>query len=360
MKSNQSVAEIGQQLSIESPLQVLDKPFLISGTMLHPLSPEYRFPLPPTEKPFRTVKEVEELLRENRVLLFGEKSILVSPPKKSTELFKDASSINLFLLDMDAGKFYFLNILLGNNFYFLQDVFPRFTSQFLYVIDESNIEVLAKYLCKEAKKDLQKLEMAEDVDMTLKRIIGTATSILTISEKIIPDLSGMKQLYPQPWRKVHAMVFKRFVSNGYNYCSISPTFDELSVQHVKPREKKEKVEFTEADHLEKASDGIKAAYLSLKEELLKIPNVELVPQRYYIAVKRLRNVAFFHLRRSKMDLVVKCHEKEAKKILKKTYATRSLADSVQKFWGGVAVSVVVENSDHLKELVDLLRKVLGE
>jgi len=358
MKTNQTVAEIGQQLSIENRLQVLDNPFLLSGTSLHPLSQEYRFTLPPTEKPFRTVKEVENMLRENRELLFGEKSILIPPPKKNTDLFKNASSINLFLMDMQANKFYFLNILLGNDFDFLKNIFPRFTSQFLYLIDEVNIDVLARCICKEAKKDLQKLELTEDVLATVKRIIGTASSILAITEQVIAELNGIRQLYPQPWRKVYAIVFKRYTSNGYTYCNISPTFDEFTLQQVKPREKKEKGEFTEADHLKKAAGEIKTAYISLKEELLKIPNVELVPQRYYIAVKRLRNLAFFHIRKSKIDLVLKHNEKDTRKLIK-NHIVRSLKPSIQKFWGGECVSIIIENSDHLKELTDLFRKVVG-
>jgi predicted transport protein len=358
MKSNQTVAEIGQQLSLESPTNYLRNLFLLSGKALHQLSTDYRFTTPSVEKPFRSVKEVEELLQQNYRTLFGEKSILISLPKKKTDFFKNADLSNFFLLDVHANRFYFLYVLLGQNHDFLKDIFPRFTSFFLYLLDEKNIEELTKYICKESKKELQALISAEDLFSYVKQIVASNASILAVTEKEWPELAGMKQLYPQPWRSVFAMTLKKYISKGDSYCSIFPAFNEFSNQRVKPeREKKEKVNFTEEFHLERASEQIKSAYLQLKEQLLKLGNMQFVPQRYYIALRNERNIAFFHIRKNKIDLVVKYPEKETRKLIKK-HEVKHLKESVMKFWGGESVSVIIENANHLEELVGLLRKMV--
>lgn len=198
----------------------------------------------------------------------------------------------------------------------------------------------------------------EDIPGVIKQIIATNTSILVFSERNFMELTGVKQLYPQPWRQVHSIVIKRYTSNGDTYCNMAPAYNDLRRAKEKQRAKREKVPVTEEHHLEGASDEVKSAYLKIKEELIKSNgSLQFNPQAYYIALKKDRNVSFFHFRRSKIDLVVKYPEKETRKLIKK-HEVRSLKESIQKFWGGTACSIILENSVHLQEIIGLLKNVL--
>ena len=49
---------------------------------------------------------------------------------------------------------------------------------------------------------------------------------------------------------------------------------------------------------------------------------------------------------------------EAKKMLKH-FEVRTLKESIQRFWGGTACSIILNDSLHLNEVISLLKKVIG-
>lgn len=101
-------------------------------------------------------------------------------------------------------------------------------------------------------------------------------------------------------------------------------------------------------------------YLQIKSEILKFNGtLKFNPQRYYIGLSNGRNIAFVHFRKNKIDLVVKYSEKETRKLIKKN-EVRALKESIQKFWGGTACSIILESSEHLKEVIILLKKLIME
>jgi predicted transport protein len=360
MKSNQKVTETSQQLPITMEANYLDNAYLLKGNALYALSSQHRYSTPPVEKQFRSGNELERVLLDNSKTLFGEQAIIVALPKTSKNFFKNVILPNNFMLDM-AGtpKFYFLDTISPEQ-NFLKDVFPRITQFFLFLIDAKNIEELAAMICKEAKKELAAISNREDMLPVVTQIIAEASSVLVFSERDVPEIIGVGQLYPQLWRQVQVMIFKKYVSSGDTFCSMMPKYIDPHGPIEKPKMRKEKVPVTEEYHFEGVSEVVKAAYLKIKEELLKA-NGQLVfnPQTYYIALKNSRNLAFFHFRKNKIDLVVKYPEKETRKLIKK-HEVRPLKESIQKFWGGTACSIIVENSVHFQEVIGLLKKMISE
>jgi hypothetical protein len=56
--------------------------------------------------------------------------------------------------------------------------------------------------------------------------------------------------------------------------------------------------------------------------------------------------------------VVKYPEKETRKLIKK-HEVRALKESIQKFWGGTACSIILENSMNIQEVIALLKKLIN-
>ncbi len=361
MKKEQPLAETSQQLSFEKETNHLRNSYLLKGNTLHPLSTDYRYSTPPVEKKFRSVKEIEKLVLDNCRTLFGQQTILIPLPTKSKNLFKNNFLPDNVMLDMeDTPRFYFLDTVTPDQDFF-KDIFPRFTRFFLFLIEMESLEELSKYICKEAKKELEARLQGVDIFEFIKQIIVSNTSILVLSESELPELNGIKQLYPQPWRVVHSLTLKRYSSNGDTFCTLSPAYTELHQKEKVVKEKvvKEKIPATEASHFEGVSDEIKNVYRIIKDDLLKFDShLQFNPQRYYIALKKDRNLAFFHFRKNKIDLVVKHPEKDSRKLLKH-HVVKTLKESIQKFWGGESCSVIIENSVHLQEVIGMLRKMIA-
>ncbi len=98
----------------------------------------------------------------------------------------------------------------------------------------------------------------------------------------------------------------------------------------------------------------------IKAELLKQDKTLIFNvKQHYISMKKNRNLAFFHLRKKNLYLVVMCAEKEVRKTVKH-YVIKTLPPSVQKFWNGDSTGLVIEQPTNLVEIINLLKKVIKE
>ena len=126
---------------------------------------------------------------------------------------------------------------------------------------------------------------------------------------------------------------------------------------------KEKIIHTEENHLEKSSELVRAIYKKLKAEAIKNDkSMVFNPKgKHYVSMKKgtEKNLAFFHFRKSSMYLVVKLDEKIVRKLVKKS-TIQSLPESVQKFWNGASTGLIISSTDHLKEIVEVLKKLIKQ
>jgi hypothetical protein len=141
--------------------------------------------------------------------------------------------------------------------------------------------------------------------------------------------------------------------------SMIPSFDDLKAEAPKPQ--KEKVMYTEEDHLANASELSKSIYLKLKAEALKLDTSLVVNPKgkHYISLRRegSKNLAFFHFRKSSIYLVVMLAEKDVRKLVK-TAEVKRLPMSVQSFWNGPSTGLVITSTDHVKEIMEVLKKLV--
>jgi predicted transport protein len=310
------------------------------------------------ERKFRSANELEELVLRNSKVLFGQHTFIVQIPPKKKPLFKgDAVSKN-FMLDVgDIAKprFYILDTLLADNSF--NDVFPRVIRSFSYF---HNLETRKKIdelfgKNKELKKVLQAHMKEADMPAYLTNAIGNKPFVLIVIDNEIKDLPEVLDTYFKSWEMVKRLVLKKYTGKRNTIFTVNPAFAEI---HQNKKQRVIGVPVKEEDHLEKSSDEIKGVYKKLKAELLKINNqLQFNPQRYYISLRKDRNLAFFHFSRKRISLVVKNPEKETRKLIKH-HEVKTLTEKVQKFWNGPSCTVVIENTKNLNEIIALLKMLV--
>ncbi|MFH1824227.1 MAG: DUF5655 domain-containing protein [Candidatus Firestonebacteria bacterium] len=115
--------------------------------------------------------------------------------------------------------------------------------------------------------------------------------------------------------------------------------------------------FTEDSHLEKASDEIKELYEKIKQEVLDIDSSFIFnPRKYYISIKRNKNLAFIEFRKKKINIIIPVSYERGRKLIKH-HKIRKPAESVQKFWFSVpCFEVSLENDENLYEVINLIKE----
>jgi predicted transport protein len=97
----------------------------------------------------------------------------------------------------------------------------------------------------------------------------------------------------------------------------------------------------------------------MQADLLKVDKgLQFNPQTYYISLRKDRNLAFFHFSGKRISLVVKNPEKNTRKQIKH-HEVKTLTEKVQKFWNGPSCTIVIENDNHLNEVITLLKKMIA-
>jgi predicted transport protein len=215
----------------------------------------------------------------------------------------------------------------------------------------------------EKSKGLKKALKEKGGDKEIAEIIGEMLkrkpNVLMVMDEYRQELPMFLKAYTETWGEmVKPVEMKKYASNGDILVTVKPDFASLH------NGKKPKADFvakkTEQAHLETVSPIVKEVYEKIKTELLKqdkglIFNV----QQNYISMKKNRNLAFFHLRKKNLYLVVMCAEKEVRKVVKHN-VIKTLPPSVQKFWNGDSTGIRIEQASNLTEVINLLKKVIKE
>lgn len=317
----------------------------------------------PIERKFKSEKEFYELVVENSNMLFGKNTMLIDATKSSLQCH-----VLLDFNDAENQKFHFVDITLSKqNFW---ELFVRITSLFtlLNFPDYQNrlIEVLLGIISenKPLKKGLNLL-VGEDIAEYFKMLLINKPFILLLTDQERPELLEITMTYSNNWgRFVKPILLKKYDDGGILFCAMIPAFADIDF-----RIKKEKVEkisnvktkkSTEADHLENISDVIKSVYEKVKTELLKEDSaIEFNAKQYYVALRKNKNLAFFHIKKKSISLVVMCPESETKKQIKH-HEVKTLTEKVQQFWNGASCTIIINSMDKLDEVINLLNKLVAK
>jgi len=341
-----------QQEQHKEPV-IITNGHLLQDESLIPLSQDYKYPDGLTEKRFKNKEELEQLVIDNHKHLFGQFSFLI---RVSVGTFGSGALPNIFILDIGntaKPRVYILDIAQEP---FYQNTFARISKTLLYLLKEENMAALMESIIKDKQlKSQTSAFQTDDFEALIHAVFSGKIGVLLISNHEMEELKEVTEVY-DTWKMVKNIIIKKYSYKTSTYCTINPAYHQLHVNGK--RVKAEGVTFKEEDHLNKASKAIKTVYEKIKSELLKTnPTAQLNPQRYYISLKNDRNVAFFHVSKKSISLVVKHPEAETKKVIKH-HEIRSLTEKVQKFWGAASCTIVIENEEKINEVIVLLRKIL--
>jgi predicted transport protein len=332
----------------------LSSALLVNGKTLEPQPVKHSTP---TEQKFKAEKEFTDLIIDNSKILFGERTILMDATRSPLTCY--------LLFDFSADfKFYFLDISHSKqNFW---ELFERITRLFTFLNQPDYPSMMMEILealigeNKALKKELSAVAGGIEID---EELFANKPFILLLTDQERPEYIQMTTTYSTSWGKfVKLILLKKYEDYGTLFCLMSPAFTDLDFKLYSKNEKtsRKQEKTTEDDHLVNASDAIRDGYRNIKNDLLiEDASIEFNPKQYYVSMRKGKNLAFFHIRKNLISLVVLCSEEETKKYIKH-HAVKTLTEKVQKFWNGASCTVVIENGDNLNEVSALLKMIVKQ
>lgn len=347
-----------QTLNDENPAPALPSGIIyrLKGSALGLIPPDLVANNTISERKFRTVKELEDVILKNIKTLFGERAFLISG-RTNDDVFENGTPPIRFLLDLadlPKPRFYILDINLEKQ-NTLGTLLPKLAKYISGLKQEQVISKICTLISgsKEVVKEILKKMKQAEIPGYLKSAVAKPTTLL-LMDSDMRNLPDVMSTFAGAWQSVKPIILRKFASNGYTLFTMHPSFAEL---HNTGRRVKEGP-FTEEYHLEDATDEVKEIYNRVKTELLKVnKQLQFNSQKYYISLKNGRSIAFFHISRKRINLVVKHPEKDTRKLIKH-HEIKTLTESVQRFWNGPSCTIVIESVKHLQEVVALLKRLV--
>lgn len=338
--------------------------FVLKSNGLHNLTEDYFIEesLYANEAKFQSKSELEELIIQNHRVLFGENTVVIDNTQSANEYFP-----NLFLFDFsdrENPRLYVVEANISGSSLGL--LYARVTHFLAYLKNRSyQNEFLAELSnvinsIDEVKIELKKwLNEEQGIPELLSDALKNKPAILLVKdyENVVLDL--MQVVYLDTWDKmVRQILIKRYYGNEDLILSVTPLFADI--WKSEKSKKIEPVKFTENDHLCELPDRVRKIYNDIKTALLEIDSsLEFNAKKHYISIRKNKNLAFLHLRRKTTDIVVMNPEVDTRGRIQH-HKIKTLPPSVQRFWNGECCTIVVENSDNLDEVIELLKMIVGK
>lgn len=324
-----------------------------------------------SEFQFEREADFEREVVNNSKLFFGTNSIYVDAKKKIETNSLGNSIPDGFLFDLadkDNPEFYLVEAELACHDFF-KHIFPQVTKFFgFYKNLKSQADLVEKIFSiitndKELHKEFKKHLGDKEIYKFIKDTIERSQNILLIIDGEKKEMPEITETYSDTWGKmVKQVLIKKFSNNGDIIYTMHPDFENIEFADIENEtmEESEDVEYNEEQHFEGVTDLVKQIYNEIKTDLLKV-NSSLIfnPQKFYISIRRDKNIAFFKIRRKKIVLVVLNPEEETRKIIN-LHLVKTLAPGVQKFWNGPSCAIMIENTDNLNEVTSLLKKLISK
>ena len=329
----------------------------------------YRNSLRYKEKKFEIEKDFEQLLIDNSKTLFGKNTIIINAKKKIDSQFMGGAIPDCFLFDLSDPQnpeFYIVEVELSQH-HFYKHIFPQITKFFAFYKNPSSqnelIEKLHSIIVsdKNLKKDFQSKIGTKELFKYIKDMVENSQNILLVIDGEKEELPEIINTYTDTWGKmVKVAILKAFNSDNDTIISISPDFENIEMVDIISRgneKQEEQNRYTEEYHLDRVNTETKEIYYKIKSSLTDmIPGLIFNTQRYYISLRKKRNFAFIKLRKKKIKIVVMMNYENVKSRIKQHYV-KSLSDSVQNFYNGPCCAIIIENSDYLEEVIEILKDI---
>lgn len=322
-----------------------------------------------TEFQFDKEADFEREVVLNSKLFFGANSIYIDAKRKIETKSLGNSIPDGFLFDLSDKanpEFYLVEVELAKHDFY-NHIFPQITKFFgFFKNPKSQNDLIEKIFSiitndNDLKKEIKEALGEKEIYKFLKDTIEKSQNILLVIDGEKKELPEIVDTYTDTWGKmVKLILLRKFVQNGEIIYTINPEFENIEFAEIENEvvTNTTGLEYTEEYHLEGVSETVRQIYLQIKNELLKInPVLIFNPQKFYISIKKTKNVAFFKIGRKKIVLVVLKPEQNTRQQIT-SHSIKSLPAGVQRFWGGPSCGIVIETGDNLNEVIEFLKSLI--
>ncbi|MEY8713852.1 DUF5655 domain-containing protein [Francisella philomiragia] len=221
------------------------------------------------EKPFRLEKEIQLLTEDNIQIVFG------------LELVKSEFALNSFRIDSlafdrDTKSFVIIEYKRDKNFSVIDQGYA-----YLSLMLNNKADFILEY-----NEGSEQSLNRKDVDWSQSRVIFISQAFTNYQREAI----NFKDLPIKLWE------VKRYENKTISYEQIRKTDSQESIKTISKKDNaidsvsKEIKVYSEEDLVSKASDEIKELYMQLKVAVLNFGDIDIKPNKHYIAFVGVKNI----------------------------------------------------------------------
>ena len=221
------------------------------------------------EKPFRLEKEIQDMTEGNLNTVLGLEFV-------SSEFSLNNFRIDTLAFDKEANAFVIIEYKRNQNFSVIDQGFA-----YLSLMLNNKADFILEF-----NENLNKTLKKNDVDWSQSRVFVVSPTFTNYQREAI----NFKDLPIELWE------VKRFDNDTVSYEKLQKMGAQESIKTISKKGQtienvvKEIKIYTEQDHLEKVSEEIKELYEKIKNVILNFDNIEIKPNKLYIAFVSGTNV----------------------------------------------------------------------
>jgi len=308
----------------------------------------------------------------NSKQFFGRNSIYIDAKRKIETKSLGNSIPDGYLFDLsykDNPEFYIVEVELAKHDFY-NHIFPQITKFFGFYKNPKNqnnlVEKIFSFINNdsEIKKEFKKYLGEKEIYKFIKDTIENSQNILLVIDGDKKELPEIMETYTDTWGKmVKLILIKKFCSDEDIIYSMHPDFEDIEFSDLEDEisvDNENDVEYNEDYHFDGVSETVRHIYTDIKKDILQTyPDLIFNPQKYYISIRKDRNIAFFLTSRRKIRLVVMQSGEETRSQIM-NHPIKTLAASVQKFWNGSSCAIMIDNANNLDEIKKLLKNLIAK
>jgi predicted transport protein len=315
-------------------------------------------------------KDFETEIIDNYRLFFGKNTIFIDAKKKIDSKALGGTIPDGFLIDLsdkNEPQFYIVEIELSSHDFY-QHIFPQITKFFAFFINPKSRNDLIEKLFfiinndDDLKKEMKKHLQEKEIYKFIKDIVDNYQNILLIIDDEKDELPEIFETYSDTWGKiVKLLILKKFINQNEIIYSMDPEFENLDYSYflnTSNNLKNAADTYDETYHLQNIATELAELYGDIKKNLLLFDDeIKFNPRKYYIAIAKDRNIAFFQFSKKRIRFVVMMAEEAVRKMITK-HSIKKLTESVQRFWNGPSCEIIIDNKSDVEEVIEVLKKLL--
>lgn len=313
-----------------------------------------------------TEKDFEEDILVTSQILFGKDTIFINAKKKIESKSLGGTIPDGFFFDFSDitdPQFYIVEVeVTKHNFY--NHIFPQITKFFAFFRNTKLRKDLVDKLYKVIEEDttlkasFKKYLGKTEIYKYLSDVVESNQNILLIADGELRELPEIMDTYTDTWGKlVKFLEIRKYMCGAETIYTITPDFENIQYIDITeaPQETEEPAqEFSEEFHLEDVFQNVKDIYAEIKKLALDIDSTLIFnPKKYYISIKKLKNIAFLLPRRKKIRFIPMLPEEKIRSIVH-SYPVSPLSQAIQDFYNGPCAVVDISNLEHGDDIKQLL------